>query len=201
MISSRNFDVLHIPDFLINLLRRCLGLYRHRVHQQHHRVLPVGEMLSNRWEKARFLGFGEGASIYDSAIVFGDVRVGEHTWVGPQVVLDGSSAPLRIGAWCSISAGTQIYTHDSVGWAVTGGRMPYPSAPVSIGSRVYIGPMCTIAKGVTIGDGCIIGAHSFVNADIPSGTLAYGQPAKVHGQVDVDEQKGSFCVTKSPVAD
>lgn len=168
------------------MLTQLKAMYANGVQQtqkQLHRVLPLGEMVVDRWEKARLLHFGEGASIYDSAIVFGDVRVGAQSWIGPQVVLDGAAAPVRIGSWCSISASVHIYTHDSVAWAVTGGTASYPSGPVHIGEKVYIGPMSVIAKGVTIGDGCIIGAHSFVNSDIPAGYAAWGSPARVVGRV------------------
>jgi galactoside O-acetyltransferase len=33
--------------------------------------------------------------------------------------------------------------------------------------------------GVTIGENTIIGAHSFVNKDIPDNVLAYGSPVKI----------------------
>ena len=42
-----------------------------------------------------------------------------------------------------------------------------------------IGTHSVIMPGVTVGEGSIIGAFSFVNADIPNGVLAYGVPAKV----------------------
>jgi len=77
------------------------------------RILPVGDLLSDRWEKAKLLGFGERGSVYDSVIIIGDVKVGKNTWIGPFVVLDGSGG-LEIGNYCSISAGVQIYTHNSV---------------------------------------------------------------------------------------
>lgn len=41
-----------------------------------------------------------------------------------------------------------------------------------------IGTHSVIMPGVTIGKNAIIGAYSFVNADIPENTLAYGIPAK-----------------------
>lgn len=179
-------------------LLACLrGIYRdgtRQMRQKLRRVLPLGELVVDRWEKARLLDFGEGASIYDSAIVFGDVSVGAHSWIGPQVILDGASARVRIGAWCSIAAAVHVYTHDSVAWAVTGGAAAYPSAPVSIGDRVYIGPMTVIAKGVTIGDGCIIGAHSFVNQDIPAGCAAWGSPARVYGRVLPHEDEPGYVI-------
>src|SRR5207247_1867240 len=39
------------------------------------RSLPFGDAMFDRWERARRLGFGDRASIYDSALVFGPVEV------------------------------------------------------------------------------------------------------------------------------
>lgn len=173
-------------------LRRMYLDHLLRFQQKYHRVLPFSEMMVDRWEKARLLGFGENTSIYDSAIVYGDVHVGEQSWIGPQVILDGAAAPVRIGAWCSISAAVHIYTHDSVAWAISGGKAAYSSAPVNIGDNVYVGPMTVIAKGVTIGNGCIIGAHSFVNSDIPAHSAAWGSPARVVGRVVMHENGAGY---------
>jgi len=142
------------------------------------RTLPFGDYVVDRWEKAKQLGFGAGASIYDSAIVYGDVKVGANTWVGPHVILDGKGN-LEIGENCSIAAGVHIYTHDSIDWAVSGGIEDLSYLPTKIGSRCYIGPNTVIAKGVTIGDGAVIGACSLVLDDVPAGKLACGQPCRV----------------------
>lgn len=150
---------------------------------QWHRALPFGDLVADRWERARALGFGSGTSIYDSALVLGDVQVGEHTWIGPFTVLDGSGG-LSIGSYCSISAGVQLYSHDTVLWAVSGGVAEPDRAPTRIGSRCYIGPNTVVAKGVTIGDGCVIGAGSLVLHDIPMGSKAFGVPCLVRGVVD-----------------
>lgn len=152
---------------------------------QWHRTLPLGDYFVDRWEKARLLGFGEGASIYDSAMVLGEVKVGQQTWIGPQVVLDGSGG-LEIGGWCSISAGVQIYTHDTINWALTGGEAEPVRAPTRIGSRCYLGPNTVVAKGVIIGDGCVVGANSLVLKDIPPGSKAHGTPCSVVGKAKSD---------------
>jgi acetyltransferase-like isoleucine patch superfamily enzyme len=121
---------------------------------------------------------GKGTSCYDNMLVIGDVRVGRHTRVGPNVVLDGSGG-LVIGDYCSISAGVGIYTHHTVKWATTMGRAEPERAPTSVGHGVYIGPNSVIQMGVTIGDRAVIGALSFVNRDVPAGGRVYGTPARM----------------------
>ena len=142
------------------------------------RSLPFADVLFDRWERASSLGFGKGSSIYDSAYVFGDVHVGENTWIGPFTILDGTGG-LSIGSYCSISAGVQIYTHDSVNWAVSGGDLNYEYLQTIIGNNCYIAPNCIISKGVTLGDKCIVGANSFVNKSFPEGSKLAGNPAKI----------------------
>ncbi len=148
--------------------------------QKYNRVLPVTELLTDRWEKASYLGFGKGTSIYDSSLVFGEVTVGEETWVGPHTILDGSGG-LTIGSYCSISAGVQIYTHDTVNWATSGGNAKYEYAPTHIGDRCYIGPNTIIAKGVTLKNGTVVGANSFVNQSFEEGVKIAGSPARIIG--------------------
>lgn len=163
---------------------KALWLERRRaVASQHRRSLPLADYVVDRWEKARELGFGEGTSIYDSVLVLGEVNVGRNTWIGPFVVLDGSGG-LSIGSNCSISAGVQIYSHDSIRWAVSGGVAPYAHAPTTIGDNCYIGPNTVVAKGVQIGSGCIVGANSLVLSDIPAKSKAYGTPCRVTGEVN-----------------
>jgi acetyltransferase-like isoleucine patch superfamily enzyme len=150
------------------------------------RDLPLEELLFDRWERAASLGFGERTSIYHSSYVYGDVAVGSNTWIGPFVLLDGTGG-LTIGDNCSISTGVQIYTHDTVKWAVSGGSAAYEHSPVSIGSSCYIGSQSVIAKGVSIGDHCVIGACSFVNRDVPPNTIAGGVPIRRLGRVEIQD--------------
>ena len=53
------------------------------------------------------------------------------------------------------------------------------SAPVLIQRNTWIGESVSILPGVTIGEGCIIGANSCVTKSIPSFSIAVGTPAKV----------------------
>ena len=51
--------------------------------------------------------------------------------------------------------------------------------PVVIGHDCWFGANVTICPGVTIGDGCVIGAGSVVTHDIPSMSVAVGVPCRV----------------------
>ena len=52
-------------------------------------------------------------------------------------------------------------------------------APVTIGNSVWIGGSVTILPGVTIGHNVTIGAGSVVTKDIPSNSIAVGNPCKI----------------------
>src|SRR3984893_16795188 len=154
-------------------IRKVIGNLDRDKRETHRRHVSVGDLLMDRWQIARDYGFGEGTSCYDNVLILGDVKVGKHCWIGPNVILDGQGG-LTIGDHCDISAGAQIYTHHTIARCLSGGVAAVERAPVRIGSRVYIGPQCVVEKGVTIGDGVIIGAMSLVNRDLPSGTRAWG---------------------------
>ncbi|MBO6769759.1 MULTISPECIES: acyltransferase [unclassified Thalassospira] len=149
------------------------------------RSLPLQDALDDRWERARRLGFDEGVSIYNSAVVFSDVAVGSGTWIGPYVILDGSGGGIEIGSTCSISSGVYIYTHDTLGWALSGGKSQPRRGAVKIGNCCYIASQSIISAGVTIGDRCVISANSFVNRDVPDNTIVGGSPAKKIGHVEM----------------
>ena len=167
---------------LLEQLRALWSGLQRGMMQKWKRTLPMADYIIDRWEKARVLGFGEGTSIYDSSLVLGNVTVGKNTWIGPFTVLDGSGG-LQIGDNCSISAGVQIYSHDTVDWAISGGKVGGTKDPVTVGSNCYIGPNAILAKGVSVGDGCIIGANSLVLTDIPPDSKAYGTPCRIYGSV------------------
>ncbi|MBF0269804.1 MAG: acyltransferase [Alphaproteobacteria bacterium] len=162
----------------LDQLRDLIAALRAEKKARSNRHVSLGDLLTEREDTARFLGFGKGATCYNNVLVLGEVTVGEETWIGPNVILDGSGG-LEIGHHCSISAGVQIYTHHTVKWATSFGKEPVERKPTRIGSGVYIGPNAVIQMGVTIGDRAVVGAMAFVNRDVPSGAKAWGTPAKL----------------------
>lgn len=53
------------------------------------------------------------------------------------------------------------------------------AAPIRVCSNAWIGMNCIILKGVTIGEGAIVGAGSVVTKDVPAWSVVGGNPAKV----------------------
>lgn len=58
-------------------------------------------------------------------------------------------------------------------------REVFSKGEVIIKNNVWVGDKVTVLSGVTLGEGCIIGANSVVTCDIPSYSIAVGIPAKV----------------------
>lgn len=166
------------------------GLINHLLDEEtqkkYKRSNPSIENLTD-WKKRGEMLFGAGRNItvYNTCTVVGDVKVGENTWIGPYTALDGNGG-LTIGKNCSISAGVNIVSHDSVKWALSGGQHPYEFEPIKIGDNCFIGTAAFIGKGVTIGNHCLIGAGAVVTANIPDFSIALGVPARVMGKVIVN---------------
>jgi len=167
-----------VDEWLV-LIREFLSVLARRKKRLFDRRVSVGDLLTERGENAAAYGFGNGSTMYDNALVLGDVRVGKNTWIGPGCILDGSGGPLEIGDWCSISAGVQIYTHNTVKRSISLGELPVDCASTKIGHGVYIGPNSIVQMGVSIGDKAVVGANSLVNRNIPSGVKAFGSPVRI----------------------
>jgi len=169
---------------LIAQLRELYRDLRAEVRQRWDRDLPLEELLFDRWERAQSLGFGEGSSIYHTSYVYGDVRVGRDTWIGPWTLLDGTGG-LTIGDGCDVSAGAQLYSHDTVRRVLTDRRADIQHAGVEVGGHVHIGAGAIILKGVTIGEHSVIAAGSVVNRSVPALTVAAGVPCRPIGRVEI----------------
>lgn len=60
--------------------------------------------------------------------------------------------------------------------------------PVKICNKVWIGFNSIILKGVTIGEGSIVGAGSVVTKDVPPWTIVAGNPARIIREIPENER-------------
>ncbi len=165
---------------------------RRRMKSRHHRHVPTGTLLYDRWDLAQDYGFGEGSSVYDECLILGDVAIGRHCWIGPFTILDGAWAPLSIGDHSSIGSGCQIYTHNTIERTLTGNVAEAYRRPTTIGRCCFISPMSVIGPGTVMGDHCFVASASFVQGEFPPSSYIAGAPAKVVGSVEVKDGRAKL---------
>ncbi len=113
----------------------------------------------------------------------GRITVGPGTVFGHHCTLAADDR-VEIGRDCLLAELVSVRDHDhafdAVGTAIV--RQGRVVAPVRIGDNVWLGSKVTVVKGVSIGDGSVVGAHAVVTRDIPPGSIALGVPARVVGR-------------------
>lgn len=101
----------------------------------------------------------------------------------PETTIIDKTRPelIEIGNYVDMNRYFTIMTHDYTSSVFIRKYNDFinSSGKVTIGNNIYFGIHCTVLKGVTIGDNCIIGACSLVNKNIPANSVAAGVPAKV----------------------
>lgn len=133
---------------------------------------------------------GQKVFIDPSAVVIGDVEIGEDSSVWPCVVVRGDMHYIRIGARTSVQDGSVLHiTHASdynpaghplvIGDDVTVGHSVCLHG-CKIGNRVLVGIGSTILDGAVVEDEVVIGAGSLVppGKHLESGYLYMGSPVK-----------------------
>lgn len=103
----------------------------------------------------------------------GIIQIGNQVFLNHNVSIT-SLKRICIGDHVSIGNNVVIVDHDH---DISGGT-GFVSSEVVIESHAWIGANCVILRGVTIGEGAVIGAGSVVNKDVPANTIVGGVPAK-----------------------
>jgi carbonic anhydrase/acetyltransferase-like protein (isoleucine patch superfamily) len=122
------------------------------------------------------------AFIAPTAVLIGDVEVGESSSIWFGAVLRGDNGPIRVGARTSIQDNAVIHvtTGTYIGDDVTIGHCAVME-DCKIEQHALIGSNATLLNGSTIGEGALIAAGSVVTerAAIPARVVAAGAPATV----------------------
>ena len=133
--------------------------------------------------------FGEGGRI-QGPIAF---HYGKHTKIGKDFFANFNftvqdDGQVTIGDFCNFGPNVTIVTpvHPMVAserrvMLTAQGEKKHLcyAKPVHIGNDCWFGASVTVCPGVTIGDGCVIGAGSVVTRDIPPNSFAAGVPCQV----------------------
>lgn len=146
-------------------------------------ILYDGTSIGDRFET------GHHVVIREDCAIGSDVSVWSGTVVDYGCCIDDA---VKIHANCYVAQFTEIRRGAFLAPGVTIANDLYPgqhdsaqlmSGPV-IGAGAQLGVNVTVLPFVRIGDGCLVGSGSVVTRDLPAGTVAYGSPATVRGQVD-----------------
>ncbi len=135
------------------------------------------------------------AYIDPSAVLIGDIEIGERSSVWPHVTIRGDVNYIRIGEETSIQDNTVLHVE-------------YQQHELVIGSRVTVGHSCTlhgchiedeclIGIGAIVLNGCKVGTGSIIAAgalvpeytEIPPHSVVMGVPGKVRAQVTAEQRE------------
>lgn len=128
----------------------------------------------------------------------GYVKIGNGCYLGNSTFI--ASAGIEVGNWVTMAWGITLYDHNShsldyrerindqkqqlkdwgtgnfiqnKNWSVV------EKAPIKIGDYAWIGFDALILKGVSIGEGAVVGAKSVVTKNVEPWTVVAGNPARV----------------------
>ena len=120
-------------------------------------------------------------AIHPSALISPSARIGEGT-----VVMHGAivQANARIGRHCIVNTSASVDHECEIGDFVHISPHAALCGDIKVGEMTHIGAGSVVISGVRIGRKCVIGAGSVVLADIPDGSVAYGNPCRVVRQVE-----------------
>jgi len=110
----------------------------------------------------------------------GTLVVGDRTIFGHHCTIAARHS-ITIGSDCLIAEMVSVRDHDHAFSRidVATREQGFSVSSIQIGRNVWIGGKVSVLKGVTIGDGAIVGANAVVTRNIPANAVAVGVPAKV----------------------
>lgn len=131
------------------------------------------------------ISLGSHVRIDDFCLLSGKISLGSYVHIAAGAMLFGGEAGIRFGDYSTISSRGAVYalSDDYSGEHMTNPTVPekytaVAEAPVEIGAHCIIGTGCTVLPGVSLGEGCSVGAMSLINKSLPPWGIYAGIPAR-----------------------
>lgn len=127
---------------------------------------------------------GKDVFIAPTAVLIGDVEVGDGTSIWFGAVLRGDYGPIRIGRNCSIQDNSVLHSGEDyvtlIGDNVTVGHN-VTAEGCTVGNNSLLGAGSVILPYTTFGESTLVAANSTVleKSEFPNAVLIAGSPAKV----------------------
>lgn len=138
------------------------------------------------------LTISDGVNIDKNATILvknGQLTIGKNTYigVGSVIVARGLMSIGENGLIAEyVTVRDQDHLFDGVNTTANNG---FRTAPIHIGSNVWLCAKVTVTRGVAIGNNVVVGANSVVTHDLPDNCVAAGVPAQVIRHVDRVQQR------------
>lgn len=120
-----------------------------------------------------------------------NIELGENFYANHNlVILDGGKVTFGDNVFIAPDCGFHTAGHP-IDFERRNKGLEY-AYPITVGDNVWIGAGVHIMPGVTIGSNVVIGGGSVVTKDIPSNSVAVGNPCKVIRAITEDDKKKSY---------
>lgn len=121
------------------------------------------------WQQLKRIGFFLPVICDPSAVLAGDVRIGEGSFIGKGSIVNANAA---VGKMCIINTGAIIehdcevedFSHISVGSVLCGN--------VKVGTASFVGAGATVIQGIRIGSNCLVGAGTTIRKNLKDNYMA-----------------------------
>lgn len=135
--------------------------------------------------KHKINGSGYQVIIGNDTLIDQYCSIGDYTYIGNRCVVTKAQIGryVSIGNDVSIGLGEHNISRVSTSHFIYEHKIDWykelTQKDIVIKNDVWIGASSVIRRGITVGNGAVIGANSFVNHDVPSFAVVAGSPAKI----------------------
>ncbi|MFY9488875.1 MAG: acyltransferase [Solirubrobacterales bacterium] len=181
MLHNRLFRTRYLKSYWRMFKHRRLHRYGRKLHLDGLAFIgrdvkieigPLAHVYLDRWSWV-----GNGTKLRAHG---GEIRIGSKSVLGEEITFS-TYEHISIGRECIIADRVMFIDFDhkieDVEQAIR--KQGVYSKPVRVGNNVWIGYGACILRGVTVGDGAVIGTNAVVTKDVPPNAIVGGVPARV----------------------
>ena len=142
--------------------------------------------------------FGKNCFIAHTAVIIGDVAVGDNCSIWYGTILRGDVGPLTIGNDCNIQDGVILHSTNDISCVRIGDRVSIGHGAIihgcTIEDEVLVGMGAIVMDNAVLRSGCLVAAGALIPANMicESGFIYGGSPAKVLKKLDEAKMKEFF---------
>lgn len=152
------------------------------------------------WQKKKFRKrFHESTKVSASARISDDSQMGKYCYVGNYSDITKATIGNYVSIANNVSIGSGEHHLTNISTSSLFYDDPYEELTQGdciLGGDAWVGVDAIIRRGVSIGIGAVIGANSFVNADVPDFGIVVGSPARLIGFRFSEEQRATILKSK-----